>query len=152
MLTLTRTNDRRSSWRDSWGSTLSLMLNARDRTCQSLESLKQILEALQLKGLLHSNPKPSHQQIERRRSLISDYPLVVTNSGPRGWVRAPLVGLTGSEDLRLDPDSPLLATVDKHRKIQKKGKKKEEEKRKERDLGGGRWRQWLASSSPDLIA
>lgn len=52
---------------------------------KDLETLKQILEALQLKGLLHSNGKgSSSQQIQHgRRNLVSDRPIVVMKPEPK---------------------------------------------------------------------
>ncbi|GFP81970.1 protein longifolia 1 [Phtheirospermum japonicum] len=45
---------------------------------QDLETLKQILEALQLKGLLHSKPPPSQQnQIRHRNFVYDESPIVV---------------------------------------------------------------------------
>lgn len=60
-----------------------LRMRGVDEPEKDLETLKQILEALQLKALLHSNCKESNQQIEnQRRNLISDDPIVVMKPGP----------------------------------------------------------------------
>lgn len=62
-----------------------LRMRGIDEPEKDLETLKQILEALQLKGLLHSNGKgSSYQQIEhQRRNLVSDRPIAVMKPGPR---------------------------------------------------------------------
>ena len=60
-----------------------LRMRGIDEPAKDLETLKQILESLQLKGLLRSDSKPSHQQIERRRNLVPDHPFVVMKPGPR---------------------------------------------------------------------
>jgi DUF761-associated sequence motif len=58
-----------------------------DEPCKDLETLKQILEALQLKGLLHS--QPPDRQSDGRRSFSDDYgskpqpPIVLMKPSPR---------------------------------------------------------------------
>ncbi|KAL6527665.1 hypothetical protein OROMI_029476 [Orobanche minor] len=44
---------------------------------QDLETLKQILEALQLKGLLHSKPPPQQNQVRHRNFVYGESPIVV---------------------------------------------------------------------------
>ncbi|RZR91431.1 hypothetical protein BHM03_00019532 [Ensete ventricosum] len=66
-----------------------LRLRGIDEPAKDLETLKQILEALQLKGLLHS--KPSDHRVTGRRNLISDYegriqveaPIVIMKPAPK---------------------------------------------------------------------
>ncbi|URE25719.1 hypothetical protein MUK42_17336 [Musa troglodytarum] len=66
-----------------------LRLRGIDEPAKDLETLKQILEALQLKGLLHS--KPSDHRVTGRRNLISDYegriqgeaPIVIMKLAPK---------------------------------------------------------------------
>ncbi|CAL9775528.1 unnamed protein product [Musa acuminata subsp. burmannicoides] len=66
-----------------------LRLRGIDEPAKDLETLKQILEALQLKGLLHS--KRSDHRVTGRRNLISDYegriqgeaPIVIMKPAPK---------------------------------------------------------------------
>lgn len=54
-----------------------LKLRGIEEPSKDLETLKQILEALQLKGLLHSRKQPEHTQLSYRNFVYDDSPIVV---------------------------------------------------------------------------
>ncbi|ONK60566.1 uncharacterized protein A4U43_C08F19930 [Asparagus officinalis] len=75
-----------------------LRMRGIDEPAKDLETLKQILEALQLKGLLHSNSKASNQQNDRPIVVMKPIPRPVRRSesepsrsaaGRRNPVRSP---------------------------------------------------------------
>ncbi|GER36268.1 SNF2 domain-containing protein [Striga asiatica] len=64
-----------------------------DEPSRDLDTLKQILEALQLKGLLHSGKPPEHIQVRHRNFIYDESPVVIvgtprsSGSSPINWRR-----------------------------------------------------------------
>ncbi|EYU46536.1 hypothetical protein ABFS82_04G033400 [Erythranthe guttata] len=54
-----------------------LKMRGIDEPCRDLDTLRQILEALQLKGLLHSRKPPAQNQAGHRNFVYDDSPIVV---------------------------------------------------------------------------
>ncbi|EEF41384.1 hypothetical protein RCOM_0991200 [Ricinus communis] len=82
-----------------------LKMRGIDEPSKDLETLKQILEALQLKGLLHSKKPTNHRNfVYDNRSFSYDQPPIVVIKPPRS-ATAPSTPMTNRQG-RLGSDSP----------------------------------------------
>ncbi|KAL8548146.1 hypothetical protein ACS0TY_007457 [Phlomoides rotata] len=73
-----------------------LRMRGIDEPSKDLETLKQILEALQLKGLLHSGKQPERNHFSYRNFVYDDSPIIVMKPS-RSRASSPISRRTGDE-------------------------------------------------------